>query len=107
MIVEERIYTIQVGKMAEYMKNYQELGYEVQTRILGNLIGYFHTEIGPLNQAIHMWGYESFEERTRRRAQLFQDPQWLKYLEANRPFILRQENKILIPAPFSPQSQGG
>ncbi|MDJ0895236.1 MAG: NIPSNAP family protein [Alphaproteobacteria bacterium] len=102
MIVEERIYTITVGSLAEYVKNYQELGYEVQTRILGNLIGWYWTEAGPLNQIIHMWGYESFEDRMERRRKLFQDETWLKYLAANRPFIISQETKILIPAPFSP-----
>ena len=102
MIVEERIYTITVGSLAEYVKNYQELGYEVQTRILGNLIGWYWTEAGPLNQIIHMWGYESFEDRLERRRKLFQDETWLKCIAANRPFIISQESKILIPAPFSP-----
>ena len=102
MIVEERIYTITVGSLPQYVKNYQEYGYEVQTRILGNMIGWFWTEVGPLNQVIHMWGYESFEDRLERRKKLFQDETWLKCIEANRPFIVSQESKILIPAPFSP-----
>ena len=32
---------------------------ELQQRILGNLIGYFTTEIGMLNQSVHLWGYTS------------------------------------------------
>ena len=61
MIVEERIYTLQIGAMAQYMKNYEAHGLEVQKRILGHLVGYYQTEMGPLNQVIHMWGYENFE----------------------------------------------
>ena len=30
MVYEERIYTIQPGKMAEYLRNYEELGLPVQ-----------------------------------------------------------------------------
>ena len=102
MIVEERIYTLYPGKQAEYLKYYQEEGLEVQSRILGRMVGYFTTEVGPLNQVIHMWGYDSFEERLRRRAELFKDPTWLGYVAKIRPLILSQENKILLPTPFSP-----
>ena len=102
MIVEERIYTLYPGKSAEYLRLYEEEGLEVQKRILGRMVGYFTTEIGPLNQIIHMWGYDSFEERTRRRAELFKDPTWLAYVQKIRPFVMKQENKILLPTSFSP-----
>jgi hypothetical protein len=102
MIVEERIYTLQPGKTNEYFKIYEEFGLPVQLPILGNLIGYFATEVGPLNQVIHIWGYDSFDERVKRRTKLFQDQKWLDYVAKSRANIVSQENKLLIPAPFSP-----
>ena len=66
------------------------------------MIGYFSTEFGPLNQIIHMWGYENLEERARRRAKLMADEKWQAYTKTSRPMIRAQENKLLIPAPFSP-----
>jgi hypothetical protein len=51
---------------------------------------------------VHLWGYDSFEERQRRRAELFQDKQWLTYVDKVRPLLVKMENRILIPAPFSP-----
>lgn len=102
MIVEERIYTLHPGMAGAYIRNYEENGLPVQLPILGNLIGYFTTEFGPLNQVIHIWGYDSFEERTRRRAQLMADERWQAYLKTSRPMIRAQENKLLTPAPFSP-----
>ena len=102
MIVEERIYTLEVGKAPEYLRLYEQEGLAIQTPILGNLIGYFSSEIGELNLIVHMWGYESFEERTRRRAELMADAGWQAYVAKVRPLVLRQENRILIPAPFSP-----
>lgn len=102
MIVEERIYTLETGKVREYLTLYEEHGIEIQKRILGNMVGYFSTEVGPLNQIIHMWGYDSFDDRMKRRAALGADPGWQAYIAKILPLILRQENKILIPAPFSP-----
>lgn len=102
MIVEQRTYTIKPGTTQEYLKTYQEQGMEAQLEILGNMVGYFYTEIGPLNQIIHMWGYDSFEERTKRRTALFQDPRWQKMLPNLRQHLVSQESKILMPTSFSP-----
>jgi len=102
MIVEERIYTLIVGKVPEYLKLYEEFGLKIQTETLGHMLGYFQTEIGTLNQIVHLWAYESLEERTRRRAILLSHPDWLAYTPKIRPLVLNQENRILIPASFSP-----
>ena len=56
MIVEERIYKIKAGRLARYMQLVSEEGLAIQQPILGNLIGYFHTEVGPLNHVVHLWG---------------------------------------------------
>ena len=37
---------------------------------MSNLIGYFTAETGQLKQLVHIWGYASFEDRLRRRAEL-------------------------------------
>jgi hypothetical protein len=102
VIVEERIYTLEVGKVPEYLRLYEQEGLPIQLPILGNLVGYYSSEIGDLNLIVHLWGYESFEERTRRRAELIANESWKAYVAKVRPWILRQENRILTPAPFSP-----
>ena len=102
MIVEERCYTVRPGMVALYYKDYDPRGLGIQTRILGNLIGYFHTEIGELNQIVHLWGYESLAERERRRALLAADSEWQEYLKQSPDIIVKMETRILIPAPFSP-----
>ena len=106
MIIEERIYTVQPGKAAEYAKLMESEGIAIQEPILGQLFGFFLTEFGPLNQVIHMWAYENFEDRANRRAKLMQDQRWLAFLTKSRPLIEWQENKILIPASFSPPLRG-
>lgn len=102
MIVEERTYTVKPGTVHVYYKDYDPRGLKIQARILGNLIGYFHTEIGEINQIVHLWGYDSLAERERRRAQLAADPEWLEYLKQSPDIIVKMESRILVPAPFSP-----
>ena len=102
MIVEERTYTLEVGKVAEYMRLYEEEGLAIQTRILPRMIGYFSTEVGTLNQVVHLWAYQDLDERARKRAELVADEEWRAYVAKVRPLILHQENRILVPASFSP-----
>jgi len=100
MIVEERIYTLHAGKAAQYLKLYEQEGLAVQRPILGNLVGYYSTEIGPLNVVVHMWAYEDLADRTRRRAQLTADARWQAYVPKIAPLMQHQENRILNPASF-------
>jgi hypothetical protein len=104
MIVEHRLYTLHPGKVPEYMKHYKELGYDIQCEVLGPPVGWYFTEIGTLNQIIHMWKYEDLADRTKRRAALAAHPGWPIYLAAITPLLIRQESIILNPAPwFTPK----
>lgn len=102
MIIEERIYTIRPGRLGEMIAAYRQYGLEPQTRILGNLLGYFTTEIGPLSTLVHMWGYEDLSERERRRVELVGNADWQKYLQICTPMIVTMDNRILTPLDFSP-----
>lgn len=102
MIVEMRTYTLHPGKVPDYFKLYQAQGLALQTRILGNLIGYFATETGTLNQVVHLWGYQDLADRATRRAALAQEPEWQAYTTEMFKFVITQESTFLNPAPFSP-----
>lgn len=102
MIVEERIYTCHCGKAQEYVRMYEQHGLAIQRPTLGNLLGYFTSELGALNQVVHLWAYVDMADRAARRARLLSDPAWTAYAKTVQPLVLSQENKILIPAPFSP-----
>jgi len=47
MIVEMREYTLQAGKVPDYLKLYESEGLGIQREILGHLVGYYATEVGP------------------------------------------------------------
>ncbi len=102
MIVEQRTYTLHIGAVPKYLAAYEAEGLAVQREILGRMVGYFSSDIGALHQIVHMWAYKDYAERSDRRAKLAADPRWQAYVPKIRPFQISQENKILIPASFSP-----
>jgi hypothetical protein len=100
MFVEERIYTLHPGKIPAYLKLYQEEGLAIQTRILPAMVGYYTTEIGPLNVVVHMWAYADLKERAEYRAKLQADPGWQAYVPKVTALIQHQETRVMNPAPF-------
>lgn len=102
MIVDEHIYTFYPGKLEEFLRMYEQEGLEIQTKILGNLIGYFTTDIGPMNQIVHLWGFADYADREKRRVELLSNPVWKAYLPKVRALMVNQETKMLRPTKFSP-----
>ncbi|MBM3570022.1 MAG: NIPSNAP family protein [Alphaproteobacteria bacterium] len=98
--VEMRTYTLLPGKVPDYFKLYEAKGLPVQTKYLKKLVGYYATEIGPLNQVVHMWGYDSLDERADCRARMTADPDWQAYVGEQRKNFVTMESKMLVPAPF-------
>ena len=96
MIVEERCYTMVPGGVPKWIELYERGGLEVQSRILGNRIGCFQTETGTLNQIVHIWGFEDFNDRMSRREKLFKDPQWLSFAEKAAELIVNTATFSLI-----------
>ena len=102
MIIDHRTYNIQHGKVDTYVELFETLGLPIQMRHLGNLIGYFETTIGPINQVVHLWGYESLADMETRRQARDADPDWAIYKKKTAGMLVSQENKIVKPASFSP-----
>jgi hypothetical protein len=100
MLVEQRTYTTHPGKVRDYLALYETEGLAVQRRILGRMVGYYRSEIGELNQVIHLWAYVDLSERGQLRAALLADPQFKAYVQKMLPLLVRQESRLLIPASF-------
>jgi len=100
MYVEERIYTMHVGKVAEYFRLYESEGMAVQLRHLPHMVGYYVTEIGPQNLVVHLWGYDDLNQRERCRAAMNADPAWQAYVVKIRPLMITQDTRVMKCAPF-------
>jgi len=101
MNIEERTYDLAPGHLPAYIALVQEAGIATPRPILGRLIGYFHTELGLLNQILYLRAYQSFQVRAERRARLAAYPRWKEYAAKVHGFSLRQQNRILLPMSFS------
>lgn len=107
MIHELRIYTAQAGTAAEMAKNSGTVAREIRGDNYGKLEGYWMTEIGSLNQVVHLWTYSDLNERARLRAELGKNERWTnEYLPLIRPLLLRQDIRLMNPiiAPRKPDT---
>ena len=102
MIYEERSYLFHPVNFRPFLALFEAEGLGIMTSHLGGLVGFFTTEIGQLNTAVHVWSYTSFEDRLARREALWKDPQWLAYSEKVLPWIVTMESRLLRPTRFSP-----
>ncbi|MVV51788.1 NIPSNAP family protein [Pseudomonas sp. PB120] len=105
MIIEHRTYLLHPGKVPAYFNLYMHSGLPIQLEYLRQPMGYYTTEIGPLNQIVHLWGYDDLNDRQHSRNRLKADPRWAEYVAHLMPLIQHQDSKILTPAPFfTPQT---
>ena len=102
MIVDVRKYRIKAGCMAAHLAIYEKHGLKPQTRHLGQPLAYLYTESGEINTIVHMWAFEDATDRMHKRAAMQADPEWQAFLKisAEAGNLLRQENRIMTPAPF-------
>ena len=102
MLYDHRTYTCRPGTIKKHMTLYGEHGWEIQRRHLGDPVVYGAVETGDVNSYVHIWAFEDAADRSNKRAALQADPEWTAYLakSAEAGYLVRQENKILVPAPF-------
>ena len=98
MIHEFRTYDLKPGSLGQYYSNTAPM---MQKRLeYSPLVGYFHTEIGPLNRVLHIWEYEDLNERSAIRSQVIDDGIWPP---PNKGIVENQQVDIFYQAPFLPK----
>lgn len=104
MYYELRTYTIKPTRLADWLALYEREALAVQTEHLGNLVGFFTTEFGEANQVVHIWAYESLDDRAARRARMAADPRWAAFGKQNKELdaVVTLESRIMRPTGFSP-----
>ena len=102
MIYELRTYTLRPGTVPQFSEVFDKEIRPVSTKHKLNLVGFWHTEIGELNQVVHLWAFEDLNQRAEQRGAFLQDSAMTPVLPRIRDMQVHQESKILIPAAFSP-----
>jgi len=104
-LVDHRIYTIRLRKMPEFLDVFDRLAMPILLRTLGNPLGFWVSQVGPLNQFVHLWGYDDLADYERRCRARDTDPEFGAYLKASEHLIVEQETR-LIRAVDMPVSRG-
>ena len=97
MILEMRTYVLKPGATNQFVERFAE-GLTARLQF-SKLLGLWLSEVGGLNRVVHVWPYESFEDREKIGAEARKTGKWPPKTQE---FIITQENKIIQPAPFSP-----
>ena len=109
MIYDLRTYTLKPRSVPAFEKMFEAA---MPTRLKYSPLGaFFHTEIGPLNQFIHIWPYESIEQMEEVRTDAASDASGEWPQKGLREHIITQQSELLQPAPFmedwsGPQKRG-
>jgi hypothetical protein len=96
-IYEIRTYTFRPGSIPTVIERWSKM---MDERVkLSPLAGCWHTEAGPLHRWVHIWPYQDAAERQRIRAEAVARGVWPPDTSE---FLLKMENVLAVPAPFSP-----
>jgi hypothetical protein len=104
MLYEIRTYTFKPLRAAEWLALYKTEALPIQQEYLGELIGFFTTEIGDINQIVHVWAYKSLDDRLERRDRMAADPRWQAFGSKVKALdiLVSMESRIMRPTDFSP-----
>jgi hypothetical protein len=98
MIYDLRTYTLKPRSVPAVLKLFEEA---IPTREKYSRLGaFFHTEIGPLNQIVHIWPYEDASEMQRVRGEASADPSGMWPPKGLTPHMAIQSSELIQPAPF-------
>lgn len=98
MIYDLRTYTLKPRSVPVVEKMFEAA---MPTRVKYSPLGaFFHTEVGPLNQVIHIWPYESLDHLQQVRSDAAADKSGEWPPKGLSEHLVIQQSEILQPAPF-------
>ena len=90
MIYDFRLYTLKPGATPEYRAGAKEVGLPIRQRHGVALSGWYYSDVGALNQVVHIWGYRDLQHLQEAKAAIYADPEWVStYVPRARPLWYR------------------
>lgn len=99
-LVDHRIYTIRLRKMPEFLEVFNRLAMPILLKTLGPPLGFYVSHVGPLNQFVHLWGYDDLADYERRCLARDTHPDFPAYLSASEHLIVAQETRLIKAVPI-------
>lgn len=106
MIYDFRMYTLKPGATPEYMAAVEEIALPIRKKYGVKLAGWYYSEIGELNQVVHIWAFDDEAHMAEAKAKVARDPDWTgKYMPRVRPLIESQKTYLMKSPDFAPVPQ--
>lgn len=101
-IYEKRTYAVTVGQMAEVSRLYSTLGWPALEAggFSKNCVGYFISDTGALHQLVHLWRFDSDDDRRAFWRLLFENADFMAFAKQMLPLLQSQEIQLLLAAPW-------
>lgn len=97
-LVDHRIYTIALRKMPAFLEVFDRLAMPILLQTLGHPLGFYTSLVGPQNQFVHLWAYESLADYEARSRARDTHPDFPAYLQASAHLITAQETRLIRAA---------
>jgi NIPSNAP len=99
-VVDHRIYTIAPRRMSEFVEVFDRLAMPILLSTLGTPLGFWTSLVGPQNQFVHLWGYDSLADYEQRCLARDRHPDFPAYLKASAHLIVAQETRLIRRMPL-------
>lgn len=94
-LVDHRVYTIRLRKMNEFIEVFNRLAMPILLQTLQHPLGFYVSQVGPLNQFVHLWAYADLADYERRCRARDGHPDFPAYLAASEHLISAQETRLV------------
>ena len=81
--------------MPEFLEVFNRLAMPILMETLGHPVGFYTSLVGPQNQFLHLWAYESLADFERRSMARDTHPDFPAYLQASGHLITAQETRLI------------
>ncbi|MFN8636123.1 MAG: NIPSNAP family protein [Chloroflexota bacterium] len=99
-VYELRTYQLNAAQAPVWARRFKEV-LPVRTKY-SPLVALWISDLGDLNQAYHLWAYDSLDQRMAARAAAAADPEWQAFELESAEMVVRRHSSILLPDPCSP-----
>ncbi len=103
MIYDFRMYTLKPGATPEYRAGVKELSLPIRQRHGVTLAGWYWSEIGALNQVVHIWAFDDLKHLKEAKEAVAADPEWTgTYVPRVRGLLVAQNTYLMNTSEFGP-----
>ena len=103
MIYDFRMYTLKPGATPDYMAAVKEHALPIRRKYGIKLAGWYYSDVGELNQVVHIWAYEDEKHLEEAKAKTYADPEWKeKYVPRVQSLIVAQKTYLMRSPDFAP-----